>query len=241
MSVRRFMCLVGMICVVGPASAGSPENPEIVDSEGDIEIHTDFGAINVAQSEIDLLAVWIESPAQIGGNFTVSFRVKDLQHVTLPRETALYSLTMKSTDESDITILLENADGEWSGFLLKSWSSGQGESYDLSPSPDALNDTIAVSLPADSVIRGARQLKGSSLLVNSETEPLQHNVWFRDWAPDTGYGRDFDAPILAAPISSTPAPSDASVEGPFRSVTGFGPELWLASVLGILAAKPRRR
>lgn len=171
------------------ALAGSPADPEIVDGTGDIEVRPTWGIVNIARPSIDIKQAWFSSNST---TVSASWQIVDLSAHTIPEEEAVFTFTYRDAyDHFGIIDALLSAEG-W----RFRWTSVQpNNTVEVRVlDGEVLGDTIRADVPR-SLIHGplTRTAAGSILLLPDGRGGSSGggNVWFRDWAPDYGYGRDF--------------------------------------------------
>lgn len=189
-SMRRPLAWLVCLLALPFGHAGGNGSPDIVDAEGDNQVYTPWGAwVNIAQPEIDILAVWVEADVS---DVVFTFQLKDLSHRTQPDEHVDYDLTFNNAQYEFAHVHAFYAFGNWYySFSGRTWD-GNRSIHAVAGSVDLDSNTVQVSVPRALISSTLFDARASSILsVNTHT-PLGHeswtNVWFRDWAPDNGPG-----------------------------------------------------
>jgi hypothetical protein len=180
------LALVVLVPLALPgAGAGSEQNPEVLDPASDVDVLSGFGvATTVDTPEIDIVAAWFESNAT---SVRISWKLVDASHRLQQEEGRSYAMACYSNG-IDVLVAVDISPVHASAFV------------DIgSTTPKKINFTesgniIRADIPRAILPGGTcRQTHASSLLtvhVGNMWTGGNGVFWWRDVAPDVGYGRD---------------------------------------------------
>jgi len=197
--LRSLSIFLALAFVWPLAHAGDANDPEIRDGSRDVD--PDFVSIALGAPEIDLLAVWFDA-----NDTTVAFhwQVVDASHRLFADEGRSFALTFRCGSDEAAAIVT----------LLPAFTY-QGESY-----PPESTASVTVYHPDNGTTEGedsaawetgnvahaeaprslfrcvsfTQEIATTNLLIhegNGQWGGPSGSGWFRDIAPDQGYGRDF--------------------------------------------------
>lgn len=233
--------LVAILLLVIPlASAGTPEDPEIADSQGDLELHPDYGAVNVARPEIDILKIWLERSEE---EVRVNFIVLDLGEETLSDQYLGFSLSSLADDGTEFYVqVTRDPAGRWSFVAVRAPRGGEQSYEEVAGYVDPTTGLISAAVPSAFFPPPAAVLRGSSIIYTAgPLGDLPKTVWFRDWAPDAGASREkfSEGPEEGEPANTVPDQAEETISR--QRETPSAPIGFAASTLCVLALALARR